>query len=100
MIRLSGFKPMDEKGLGDITIQFTGLRPGEKLYEELLIDEEKVEKTSHERILKSYEKSYEFEMISICFEKWQLSFISENTILNLYKDLEKYVDGYHHRVQD
>ncbi|RVT53088.1 polysaccharide biosynthesis protein [Acinetobacter indicus] len=100
MIRLSGFRAIDENGIGDIEIQFTGLRPGEKLYEELLIDEEKVEKTSHERILKSYEKSYEFEMISICFEKWQLSFISENTILNLYKDLEKYVDGYHHRVQD
>ena len=58
MIRLSGFKPMDEKGLGDIAIQFTGLRPGEKLYEELLIESENVTKTNHERILKSYEHFY------------------------------------------
>ena len=39
-------------------------------------------------------------MISKCFERWQLSFISKNTIVNLYKDLEKYVDGYRYRVQD
>lgn len=100
MIRLSGFRAMDENGIGDIEIQFTGLRPGEKLYEELLIDADNVEKTHHERILKSYEKGCEFEIISKCFEKWQLSFISKNTIVNLYKDLEKYVDGYRHRVQD
>ncbi|MDA0776990.1 MAG: nucleoside-diphosphate sugar epimerase/dehydratase, partial [Proteobacteria bacterium] len=60
MIRLSGFRPIDENGLGDIEIQFTGLRPGEKLYEELLIDAENVEKTEHERILRSFERSYAY----------------------------------------
>nr|WP_278357739.1 nucleoside-diphosphate sugar epimerase/dehydratase [Acinetobacter lwoffii] len=100
MIRLSGFRAIDENGIGDIEIQFTGLRPGEKLYEELLIDADNVEKTDHERILKCYEKGCEFGMISKCFERWQLSFISKNTIVNLYKDLEKYVDGYRYRVQD
>lgn len=60
MIRLSGFRAIDENGIGDIEVQFTGLRPGEKLYEELLIDADNVEKTEHERILKSYEKFYEY----------------------------------------
>ena len=39
MIRLSGLQVLDENNpKGDIEIQYTGLRPGEKLYEELLID--------------------------------------------------------------
>ena len=45
MIRLSGLKP-DEA----IKIVFTGLRPGEKLYEELLIDEKNIQKTRKEGI--------------------------------------------------
>ncbi|WP_066874246.1 polysaccharide biosynthesis protein [Clostridium mediterraneense] len=45
LIRLSGFEP--DK---DIEIKVTGLRPGEKLYEELLMDEEGLEKTKHEKI--------------------------------------------------
>jgi FlaA1/EpsC-like NDP-sugar epimerase len=50
MIELSGYVP-DR----DIPIQFTGLRPGEKLYEELLIDPEQAEGTAHPRIFRSYE---------------------------------------------
>ncbi len=45
LIRLSGFEPDV-----DIAIKITGLRPGEKLYEELLLDEEGVSKTVHEKI--------------------------------------------------
>ena len=45
MIRLSGHVP--DK---DIKIEFTGLRPGEKLYEELLIDEKNLEETENDRI--------------------------------------------------
>ncbi len=45
LIRLSGLRPGK-----DIEIVFTGLRPGEKLYEELLMDEEGLQKTAHGKI--------------------------------------------------
>lgn len=46
MIELSGLK-LDR----DITIKYTGLRPGEKLYEELLANEENTIKTTHSKIM-------------------------------------------------
>ncbi len=45
LIRLSGLKPYE-----DIDIKITGLRPGEKLYEELLMDEEGLKETSNSKI--------------------------------------------------
>ncbi len=56
LIRLSGFEP--DK---DIKIEFTGLRPGEKLYEELLMNEEGLKKTDNEKIYsgKPLEMSYD-----------------------------------------
>lgn len=97
MIRLSGFRPMDENGVGDIEIQFTGLRPGEKLYEELLIDQEGVEKTSHERILKSYEKYFDYSKISETFKEIIILYLDQKELSCIYSVLEEYVDGYEAR---
>ena len=54
MIILSGLKP-DE----DIKIEFTGLRPGEKLYEELFSDRENFAVTRHERIFIAPDSTYD-----------------------------------------
>ncbi|MFN8697951.1 MAG: polysaccharide biosynthesis protein [Flavobacteriales bacterium] len=53
MIRLSGFEPDKE-----IAIRFTGLRPGEKLFEEVLSDQEQTVPTHHPRILKARVREY------------------------------------------
>ncbi len=58
MIELAGFEP--DK---DISIVYTGLRPGEKLYEELLNDEEYTIPTSHKKIMVARVREYEYEEI-------------------------------------
>jgi FlaA1/EpsC-like NDP-sugar epimerase len=56
MVELSGLTVLDKnKPMGDIEIQVTGLRPGEKLYEELLIGDNPLP-TSHPRIMKAHEE--------------------------------------------
>ena len=56
MIKLAGLEPLNATtGEGDIPIVFTGLRPGEKLYEELLIDHANARITPHPKILSAHE---------------------------------------------
>jgi len=62
MIRLYGLIPNI-----DIAISYTGLRPGEKLYEELLNDGENVQPTYHEKIMIAKVRSVELEMIESVF---------------------------------
>ena len=64
MIRLSGLEVKDSAHPeGDIEIQITGLRPGEKLYEELLIGDE-VQKTTHPRIMTASEVMLPWNVLS------------------------------------
>lgn len=58
MITLAGLVPGK-----DIEIVYTGLRPGEKLYEELLNDAEKTENTSHQKIMIAKVREYDFEEV-------------------------------------
>lgn len=75
LIRLSGFEP--DK---DIKIEYTGLRPGEKLYEELLLEEEGIQNTTHDHIYvgKPMELSFNEVMMNMKY--------LENSI-NEYKDI-------------
>lgn len=59
MIRLSGLVPHQ-----DIAIEFSGLRPGEKLYEELLNDMENTMPTHHEKIMVAQVREYHFQTIN------------------------------------
>ncbi|MBS6734230.1 MAG: polysaccharide biosynthesis protein [Clostridiales bacterium] len=77
LIKLSGLQPDV-----DIPIVYTGLRPGEKLYEELLMDEEGLKKTAHEKI---------FIGKPIAFDS--VEFMDQLTALKL----EAYKDGDHIR---
>ena len=65
MIKLSGLSIKDDKNLeGDIEIKITGLRPGEKLYEELLIGDNP-QKTFHEKIQKAQDPFISFNKLKI-----------------------------------
>jgi FlaA1/EpsC-like NDP-sugar epimerase len=72
VIHLSGLEEMDSEGNGGIEIQFTGLRPGEKLYEELLIGDN-VDGTEHPRIMKAHEDYISYAELQVAFEELALA---------------------------
>ena len=71
MIKLSGKEVKDENNpTGDIEISFTGLRDGEKLYEELLIGDD-VSKTTHDHIMSANEEKLTYQQIEQCLDKFK-----------------------------
>ena len=93
MIRLSGKSVKDYLNHdGDIEIRFTGLRPGEKLYEELLIDSE-AEPTEHEKIFIARDSHLSWSEIEILIEKLDEASKDENhkLIMDIFLDA---VDGF------
>lgn len=88
MIRLSGL----EEGR-DIQIKFSGLRPGEKLYEELLASEENTLKTHHPQIMIAKVRSYEFESVNKCIKDLVALHESQDTMA-IVKQMKSIVPEY------
>ena len=92
MIRLSGNSVNDGQNNKGITINYSGLRPGEKLFEELLLNNNP-EETIHPKIKKGLEKSFDMKEI----EKLKDSLIlykEKNNIDEAKKLISIYVDGF------
>lgn len=93
MIRLSGLKVKNSPTDTGIEIVYSGLRPGEKLYEELLISGDNLEQTQHPKIIKAHENKHELGKLQK-FEKELLEAYITNNITWLIEQLEYFVDGY------
>ena len=93
MIHLSGLTPIDNSNPdGDIRIEFTGLRPGEKLYEELLIGSDVVQ-SEHPRIMQAKEGYLPLDDILHCVNV--IKSAREDQDEKVVKELLlKYIDGY------
>jgi FlaA1/EpsC-like NDP-sugar epimerase len=93
MIKLSGLSIKDNSNLdGDIEIKVIGLRPGEKLYEELLIGDNP-QKTDHEKIKKAQDPQIPFSQLE--FELIDLKkSVLKNDVIEVKKILEKIVKSY------
>lgn len=92
MIRLMGLQPKTESE-GDIEIKYTGLRPGEKLYEELLIGDNPTE-TEHPRIMKAHEKSLAWEEVEDLLNQLDIACASNDCVM-IRELLIKSPLGYH-----
>ena len=93
MIQLSGKSIKNEKNInGEIQIKITGLRPGEKLYEELLLSNSP-QKTKHPRIFKSKEPFIDFDDLIIEM-KILKKLIEENDLFEIIKKLKIIVPEY------
>ena len=93
LIRLSGYT------LGvDMDIKYTGLRPGEKLYEELLVKEEGIQKTENNLIYIG--KPLEFNEVHFLSGLRELEEAAMNESLNVKQIVSEIVPTYHIRQED
>lgn len=93
MIQLSGLTPKDkETGIGDIAIEFTGLRAGEKLYEELLIGGDIIG-TEHPMIMRANEQMLPWSQIEILLQDISLA-INTKDYFKIRLLLQENVSGY------
>lgn len=93
MIHLSGLSVRsDANPNGDIAIEFTGLRPGEKLYEELLIGEN-VSPTEHPMIMRANEEHLPWEAFKSVIERL-LGAVDQDDYRSIRQILLETVNGY------
>ena len=88
LIRLSGYRPYE-----DIDIRFTGLRPGEKLYEELLLSEEGLQSTENDLI--DIGKPIEFDEERFCQQLKELDELSRQDSPKIKEKVMEIVPTYH-----
>lgn len=93
IVKLSGLTLKDESNpQGDIEIKVTGLRPGEKLYEELLTGDNP-QPTQHPRILKAQEKFIPWDQFQGLLHSLNLA-LSVNDVAEIRESLQKVVTEY------
>ncbi|AGA72313.1 MULTISPECIES: polysaccharide biosynthesis protein [Pseudomonas] len=93
MIHLSGFSVRSERNpMGDIAIEFSGLRPGEKLYEELLIGDNVIA-TRHPMIMSANEDFLAWDMLKEALRQL-LAAVAEDDFVRVRQLLRETVSGY------
>jgi FlaA1/EpsC-like NDP-sugar epimerase len=99
MIKLSGLQVLDENNPdGDIEIQYSGLRPGEKLYEELLVDGN-FSLTENKLIMRSKEKMISWDKLEPVLTKIEEA-ASNSDMEKLYKLIHQLVPEYNPIYQE
>lgn len=96
MIRLSGHvvKGEDTDPNEGVAIEFVGLRPGEKLYEELIIGGDNIEKTGHSRIMKAHERSFNLAELEMFIQQLLQQNKYERDSYWLLERFAYFVEGY------
>ena len=98
MIRLMGLEVRDAKHAdGDIAIDYIGLRPGEKLHEELLLGEN-ITPTEHPRILKSHEPCLPAGELARLLDELRAAMEAED-VQAIHRVLMRAVEGYRPEVR-
>ncbi|NVJ98888.1 MAG: polysaccharide biosynthesis protein [Alphaproteobacteria bacterium] len=94
MIKLAGYRVKEEGAEdGDIEIEIVGLRPGEKLYEELLTDNDSLTATPHEKIMRAAEPPLNHKDVAAMLAGIKAA-LADNDREALYPILCRWVEGY------